>query len=263
MRKYHGKLVHKTLDADGEIEVIDDAVYRSLHFGSEPQQSSMLLRDPLYLALSYTRAMASAVLFHQSPQHILLIGVGGGSLAKFLLHLYPDCTIDAVESREAVISVAHSHFHLPTDRRLRFHIGDGGNFVRNSVSQTDSRYDMIFVDAFLGNGIARSVCGISFFDACRDLLSDQGIFSMNLWNGDFITAREMLDDINESFSSNVLKLPVEGKDNTIALATKGDVMRKRLKQLRDKAQLLEKQTGIEFPALLKQLKKHNHSWSPF
>ncbi len=261
MRKYDGKLIHKVIDEEGAIEVVDDPVYRSLHFGSEPKQSSMLLRDPFHLALTYTRAMACAVLFHQAPHKILLIGLGGGSLAKFLLHLFPNCHITAVESREAVIHVAQSHFELPTDSRLCFHIGDGGSYVRNHSTREEDRYDMIFVDAFLGSGIARSVCGISFFEACHQLLHEDGVFSMNLWNGDFITAREMLEDIRESFSGNVLKLPVEGKDNTIALATPGQAMKKQLKKLTKRAEELSEKTGIEFPLFLKQIKKHN-SWLP-
>ncbi|MCW8841416.1 MAG: methyltransferase domain-containing protein [Gammaproteobacteria bacterium] len=262
MRKYHGTLIHKSRDEEGEIEVIDDAVYRSLHFGSEPKQSSMLLRDPFHLALAYTRAMACAVLFHEAPKDVLLIGLGGGSLAKFLLQHFPQCRIEAVETREAVVEVARSHFHLPEDPRIHFHIGDGGSFVRNHATQQDARYDLIFVDAFLGSGIARTVCGISFFDASRHLLSDGGIFSMNLWNGDFINAREMLEDIRESFNDNVLKLPVDGKDNTIALAGKGVMMKRQLKQQQHKARQMEQGINIEFSLFLKQLKKHN-GWSPF
>lgn len=262
MQKYDGTLVHKVNDEMGEIEVVDDAVYRSMHFGSDPKQSSMLRRDPLFLALSYTRAMSCAVLFNDSPLRVLMIGLGGGSLAKFLLHYFPDCQIDVVETRGSVISIAQSHFYLPEDNRLHFHIDDGGHFVRTHESGPGRGYDLLFVDAFLGNGIARSVCGISFFDACRSLLSEEGVFSMNLWNGDFITAREMLEDIRETFSGNVLQLPVEGKDNTVALASNGIGMKKQLRKLKERAVRLESLTGVEYNAFLKQIRKHN-SWFPF
>lgn len=258
MRLYDGTLVYRTKDDDGMIEVVDDPVYRSLHFGSPPRQSSMLLRDPLYLALSYTRAMTAALLFHEAPQRVLLVGLGGGSLAKFLLHHLPDCRIDAVETRQAVVQVAHDHFSLPQDPRLSVHIGDGGSFIRNS---TDS-YDLIFIDAFLGNGIARSVCGISFMQACRQRLNAGGILSMNLWNGDFINAREMLEDIRSSFDGSVLQLPVDGKDNTIALALNGGNIKKRLRQLGERADALGQRTAVEFGALAKQLRKQN-SWLRF
>jgi spermidine synthase len=259
MRKYHGIMIHKTRDELGEIEVVDEASYRSLHFGSDPKQSSMLLRDPIYLALIYTRAMSSALLFSEKRNRFLLIGLGGGSLAKFLLHHFPQCRVDAVEYRQAVSEVARSHFGLPDDERLHITIDDGGHFMRSAPMDEYSDYDVIFVDAFLGNGIARTVCGMSFYDACRERLADGGVLSINLWNGDFIRAQEMLVDIRDSFDGNVLQLPVEGKDNIIALATRGAKMKKQLRRLEQQAGELEKRTGVEFGLFLRHLRKNN-SW---
>jgi len=262
MRKYHGIMVHKTRDELGEIEVIDDVTYRSLHFGSEPKQSSMLLRDPTYLALAYTRAMSAALLFTQTTRRFLLVGLGGGSLAKFLLHYFPACHIDVVEYRQAVSDVAHSHFFLPQDERIHIHIDDGGHFIRTADMGAYSDYDAIFVDAFLGNGIARSVCGMSFYDACRDRLAEGGVLSINLWSGDFISARDMLDDLRDSFDGNTLQLPVEGKDNIIALATKGMKLKKQLRNLAERSKALETLTGIEYNLFYRQLRKNN-SWLSF
>lgn len=262
MRKYCGNLVHESRDELGEIEIVDDAVYRSLHFGSESKQSSMLLRDPIYLALAYTRAMSAALLFTRSNKRFLLIGLGGGSLAKFLLHHFSDCRIDAVEYRPAVCEVAHSHFGLPEDERLSIHFDDGGHFMRTADLNSFGEYDAIFVDAFLGDGIARSVCGMSFYDACRDRLVPGGVLSINLWNGDFIRARDMLEDLGECFDNNVLQLPVEGKDNIIALAGKEVKLKKGLRKPEERGKTLERLTGVEYTLILRQLRKAN-SWLPF
>jgi len=252
-------MVHKTRDELGAIEVVDDATYRSLHFGSEPKQSSMLLRDPIYLALAYTRAMSTALLFNESPRRFLLIGLGGGSLAKFLLHHFGDCHIDVVEFRQAVSEVAHSHFFLPQDERIQIHIDDGGHFMRTADMAQFGDYDAIFVDAFLGNGIARSVCGMSFYDACRERLAEGGVLSINLWSGDFIRARDMIEDLGDSFDNNVLQLPVEGKDNIIALATKGMKLKKQLRRIEERSKALERMTGVEYGLFLRTLRKAN-SW---
>lgn len=262
MRKYNGTMIHKSRDDLGDIEVVDDASYRSLHFGSEPKQSSMLLRDPIYLALAYTRAMSCALLFAGATNRFLLIGLGGGSLAKFLLHHFQGCRVDAVEYRQAVSAVAHSHFHLPNDERLNIITDDGGHFMRTADMESYSNYDVIFVDAFLGNGIARSVCGLSFYDACRDRLAENGVLSINLWDGDFIRARDMLEDIHDSFDQNTLQLPVEGKDNIIALATRGVRLKKQLRRLEERSKLLERLTGVEYGVFLRHLRKNN-SWFTF
>lgn len=262
MNKYHGKLIHKAEDELGEIEVVDDGLYRSLHFGTEPKQSCVLISDPVSLSLSYTRAMTSALLLHERPSRFLLIGLGGGSLARFLLHHYPECHIDAVEFRSQVRDIAHSHFFLPQDPRLVVHIDDAGHFLRCADGDQFSDYDVIFIDAFIGTGIARSVLGISVYEACRSRLSNEGLVSMNLWSGDFIRATEIIDDLGASFGSNVMQLPVLGKENIIALAGSGYRLKKRLRGVAQRARDMEEQTGVEYGVFIRQLRKYN-GWLPF
>lgn len=258
MRKYEGTLIHKESDDLGPIEIVDDSLHRSLHFGTDSRQSSMLLRDPLQLSLSYTRAMCTALLFNENPQRILMLGLGGGSLAKFFLHYFPDCHIDAVEFRPAVHTIAQEYFSLPDDPRLTLHYEDAGSFVRNSARKDE--YDLILVDAFLDRGIAYSVCGMNFFEVCHSLLNASGTLSMNLWSDDRIQARDFLDDMGHSFGKDVLKLPVEGKANIIAIASRQAGAKKRLRKLESRAQHLEQQTGVEFISLLKALNKTNRSF---
>ena len=70
--------------AKGPTIAVSDAYgVRSLHVGGEAIQSSMKLGDPFSLALDYTRCMMGFLLFHPQPREALMIGLGGGSLAKF------------------------------------------------------------------------------------------------------------------------------------------------------------------------------------
>ncbi len=258
MRKYLGELIHQSQDQLGNIEVVEDGIYRSMHFGTDAKQSSMLLRDPYQLALSYTRAMCAALLFQQSPRRILMIGLGGGSLAKFFLHHFPQCHIDAVEFRPEVHRVAQQFFALPQEPRLQLFYEDAGSFVRNAAAE-HSDYDLILIDAFLDHGIAYSVIGMSFFDACRDRLATDGVLSMNLWSDDRIHAKDFIDDMAISFDKEVLRLPVEGKANIIGIASRQHGMQKQLKKLDERAKNLEQQTAIEFTSLLGALRKANRS----
>ena len=57
---------------------------RHLHVGGEAIQSAMRLEDPWALELDYTRCMMAFRLFHAEPRRALMIGLGGGSLAKFV-----------------------------------------------------------------------------------------------------------------------------------------------------------------------------------
>lgn len=260
MQRYDGLLIHRTQDELGPIEVVQDALHRSLHFGTEPKQSSMLLGDPLALVLSYTRSMTAALLFVPQVQRVLLIGLGGGSLAKFILHHFPGCQLDVVEYRPQVHNVARQWFSLPEDPRMTLHFGDGGEFMREADLEQFCNYDLILVDAFEAMGIADSVCSSVFFDACHQRLSDKGMMAINLWSRDRFNLDHILNYLADSFSGEMLRLPVGGKENVIALAGNLPGMKKRLKQLGDRAVDLERQMAVEFTVFLRTLRKSNRSF---
>lgn len=48
-------------------------------------QTAMLLKDPEALVAPYMRKMMSFLLFNAAPTHILMIGLGGGSLPSFVI----------------------------------------------------------------------------------------------------------------------------------------------------------------------------------
>src|SRR5882724_10656236 len=90
----------------------------------------MKLDDPDELVLSYTRAMMAFLLFHPRPEHVVMIGLGGGSLTKFVYRNLPDARTTVIESEPKVIAVARQYFHLPPDDgRLVVETAEGGAWV--------------------------------------------------------------------------------------------------------------------------------------
>ncbi len=83
---------------------------RCLHLGSSMVQSAMLLKAPNDLQLVYTQYMMGFLLFHPHPRDILMIGLGGGSLAKFVYHSLPLTRTIVVEINPEVVAVARSYF---------------------------------------------------------------------------------------------------------------------------------------------------------
>lgn len=256
MIKYGSTLIHRGRDRFGDIEVVENRLERTLHFGTSAKQSSMDLRDPMRLALSYTRAMAATLLFHPEPRRALVIGLGGASLPKFLLHHYPACRVDAVEVREQVYHVARAYFALPDDPRLSVTIEDGAAFL---ADQVETHYDLLLVDAFLAGGVADSVCGQTFLEDCRRVMTDDGVMAFNLWSDDRVSLADQFDAVADTFGGPALRLPVEGKDNIIGLIGPGGLHRNRLRRLDDAAKALEARLDIEYPALLRRLRRSNRS----
>jgi spermidine synthase len=259
MYKYNGLLIYQSHDDDGVIEVVDHKGIRSLHFGSSPCQSSISLREPHKLELSYVRAMTSWMLFKPClDDEALLVGLGGGSLSKHLLQNFPDCRLKVIECRKNVVKVARSHFHLPLDPRLKIIIDDGGAYIRQRVESHAARYSVLLVDAFDHENIAAAIANQEFFTACQAVLKKDGILAINLWGGDdnplYLHCQRWLNTI---FEGRVLFLPVYDRGNVIALAFNGELPFFSLKHLRAHANALEQFYQIEFMTFLKDLKKHN------
>jgi spermidine synthase len=255
--KVKGRLIYQSHDDDGVIEVIEQNGVRSLHFGSSATQSSLRMDDPEKLELTYLRAMNSWMLFKDAPEHGLLLGLGGGSLARHLLYHFPDCRLVAVEYRKDVVKIARSHFGLPLDKRLKVILDDGGEYVRRRVETLRGYFSLLFVDIFDHDGMSPSLSNIAFFDACRALLKEDGMLIVNLWNTDKDLFASYCDWLNEAFQERLLFLPVNAHDNIIGLAFNKAVPAYSLKTLRSRAERLEQVYRIEFSSFLKTLIKSN------
>lgn len=253
MIKYGSKVVFAAHDEEGVVEVVEDRFERSLHFGTAAKQSTMDLGNPVRLVLSYTRAMTTALLFTAgAPQRVLLAGLGGGSLVRFLLHHYPACEVEAIEYRETVYRVARRFFHLPDDPRLSVFIADAAAHL--ATAPAAPAYDLVLVDAFSADGIADAVCRRSFLDNCRQRLTPGGVFAMNLWGVDAAPNGRLLRDIGHTFGAPPLCLPVQGRNNVVALSAPGGLPVGG-SGLDRKARILDMRLGIEFPAFLRLLRK--------
>lgn len=257
MYKVKGRLIYQSHDDDGVIEVVEQKGVRSLHFGSSARQSSLRVDEPENLELAYLRAMNSWMLFKDAPEQGLLLGLGGGSLARYVLYHFPDCRLVAVEYRKDVVKVARSHFGLPLDKRLKVILDDGGEYVRRRVETLRGYFSLVFVDIFDHDGMSPSLSNIAFFDACRALLKDDGMLVVNLWSTDRNLFASYCDWLNSAFQERVLFLPVNGYDNIIGLAFNSGAPLYSLKALRSRAETLESVYRIEFSSFLKTLAKSN------
>ncbi len=257
MYKYDGVMVYQSHDDEGLIEIIDKDGIRALHFGSDSRQSTMALNDPNQLNSLYTRAMMALLLFNDNPQDILMIGLGGGALTKFLLHQFTTCAIQVIEYRQSVVKIARSHFGLPLDPRLAIRIGCGGEHVAAQSQKQAGRHDLIIVDAYDHQGMVPEVSNETFFDHCRTLLQPDGLLVINLWGSDKNLFQAVTWNMGRVFEWRILFLPVRQRGNIIGFAFREQAPKPTLKQLRQKAMMLEKTYHLEFSNFVRDFKRHN------
>ena len=196
--------------------VYDTLHSKALHFAICEVQSSMRLRDPDALDLEYTRMMMGFLLFMAEPQSITMIGLGGGSLAKFCYRHLPQTRILVVEINPHVIAL-RDEFHIPSDDD-RFSVvrTDGAQYVRTSASPCD----ILMVDGYDSEGLPPRLCSQRFYDDGFALLRPGGIMVVNLqYSHDHYAIH--LDRIRRSFGDSVLVAGDKDGCNSIVFARKG------------------------------------------
>ncbi|CAN7751607.1 fused MFS/spermidine synthase [Caballeronia sp. LjRoot34] len=200
--------------------VIQNEQVVSLYFDARGVQSTMLRHDPYALALGYTRTMMGFLLFRPSPRRISMIGLGGGSLAKYCYRHLPDTTITAVEINPQVIAL-RDQFHVPRDdERFRVICADGAKYV--TVLVPGHQPDVLLIDGFNADGLPAELGSKTFYEACRRRLSDDGILVANLVTDepDFHRYLRALKDV---FDNAVTLAPSEGSQHNVTVfAWKGD-----------------------------------------
>lgn len=172
------RVVYETKSEFNLIQVIERGGVRYLVFDGGATQSSMNLSDTSELVLPYTRAFVSALAFAPEPSRVLVVGLGGGTIPKFLRRVLPDLAIDVVEIDPAVVDVARRFFGFREDRLMKVYVGDGRRFVEAAKD----RYDIIFLDAYGADSIPFALTTREFLRACRAALSPGGIVAANVWS---------------------------------------------------------------------------------
>jgi spermidine synthase len=144
---------------------------RRLQFTCGATQSVMSLEDPDALVTAYARKMMAFLLFNPNPKHIVMIGLGGGSLPKFCYRHLPRSLITVVEINEDVIALREEFCIPKDDDRFRVVHDDGARFVEHLAEPIDA----LLIDAFDAEGIAPSLAKASFYECAARQLTDNGL----------------------------------------------------------------------------------------
>jgi len=226
---------------DEGLEVTEERGTRTLHLGSRAIQSAMRVNRPWDLELAYTRAMMGFLMFNAMPQDVLMIGLGGGSLAKFIRKQRPQTHVIAVEIDPRVVAAARTHFELPPDdATLSVVEADGAVYVR----QHPGSADVILLDGFDAGNQVEALATQTFYAACRRVLKPGGILVVNLWGRDSEFA-EYFARLTRAFDGEVGWISVQNKTNVIVFAFAEPGASARLEAARPQLADLSKRYGLD------------------
>jgi spermidine synthase len=220
-----GRLEHEETSAFSRIRVRRAGDVRALTFlrdnGQEAVQSRINLKAPENLAAPYARAMFASYLYQPNPRRVLIVGLGGGAMVRFLMHHEPQVQIDAVEIDPAVVRIAGEYFGVRSGGNVRVHTADAVAFIEG----TADRYDLILMDAFLrpssgtdATGVPSGLKTLAFLKRLKQALAPGGVVAFNVNEHD--TMADDIAAVAEAFGhAAVYRCPPA--DNKVVIAVEG------------------------------------------
>ncbi|WP_444635074.1 fused MFS/spermidine synthase [Cupriavidus oxalaticus] len=235
---------------DGTPQVLETRHALSLHFDALATQSLMSRKDPDKLVLGYTRTMMGFLLLHPTPARISMIGLGGGSLAKYCYRHLANTKVVAIEINPEVIAL-REQFQIPADdERLEVVCADGAEYVANQ----DARPDVILVDGFLADGMPVQLGTADFYAACHARLADTGVLVANFLESD-PDIPLYLEEASTAFGQSMSLSLAEDSANYTLFAWKGPHKLPSLDALLARARILETAHPLNLTGAARRLKR--------
>jgi spermidine synthase len=226
------------------IIVTEDDSLRTLRF-DRLRQSAMDLKDPDRMVFHYTQYLHLAMVFHDTPQRALFIGLGGGSAPRRFHRDYPTLLIDVAELDPEVVSIAKRYFLFQESERLKVQAVDGRIFLQ----KTPHRYDVIVLDAYYADAIPFHLSTREFFKELKAKLTPTGIVVSNIIGSvrgaDSKLFRSILKTMGSEFAQTYV-FPVEEISNIIVIATQGQERLSKQEVIRQ-SRRLEDERKVQFP----------------
>ena len=198
---------------------------RTLEFAPGDIQSEMRLSRPWALELAYSRAMMCFALFVPRPRHIVMVGLGGGSLAKFCHRVFPATRITVIELRADVIALRGQFCVPPDDARFQVVHADAVDWLAAHPASAD----VVVLDGFDATGLPPALGSAAFYGDCRRALAHGGVLVTNLFDYD-PAWQAMLGRLDTAFDGRLCWFDGIAGSNHVVFAVAGGARALRLQQ---------------------------------
>lgn len=180
-------IIHEAESPYQTIYISEANGIRRMHAGSLlDRTSAMDLQDPHRHVYEYTAMMMLVSGYVDTPQKILVVGLGGGTVTRTLRRLYPDAEITNVEFDPVIVAVARQYFGYVEDDRMELVVEDARLWLRG----TKERFDIIVLDAYHGGYIPFHLTTREFLELIRERLEPGGAVCTNTWIDQDLAERE-------------------------------------------------------------------------
>ncbi len=149
---------------------------------------SILMEQPYELQYGYERiygAITQSFAGERDSLNTLQIGGGGYVFPRWVQHFFPASRTEVIEIDPAVTRAAVMAFGLPENHGFLVAHEDGRAYVqglreRGRRGDASAPYDIIYNDVFNDYTVPYQLTTVDYFHELNALLSDEGLFLMNL-----------------------------------------------------------------------------------
>jgi spermidine synthase len=252
------RLVFDASSGYSHIQVVDSGATRTLYFvhdgGNRVVESRYRPDAPALLDVAYTRVMFASFLLRRDQHRCLIVGLGGGSMVRFLRRFFPEGAIDAVEIDPLVVEVAARYFAVAPSEGIRIITADAHDYI----ARTSELYDVVYMDAFLkvstetdSTGVPAELRTQEFLSKLKERLRPGGLVVTNIHQR-LDTPRD-IQTLGTGFASEYV-FPVTGTGNVIVVSSLS-AQRVERAELERRGRALDRRAdyGFSFEAVAKML----------
>ena len=172
---------------DKTLTLEDESVYNYLQVREDDKRAvlstnvlfgvqSVYIKGDALTGMYYDYALAAPMMLEEphAPHNMLILGMGTGTYATQCRRCFHSMDIAGVEIDEKITALAHEYFAL--DPEIPVVTYDGRAFLAG----TDSKYDVIMVDAYQDITIPFQMSTQEFFRMVRAHLNEDGVLIVNM-----------------------------------------------------------------------------------
>lgn len=217
---------------------------RYLHLDTPWVQGAMKIGAPRVLVLEYVQRMMAWMLWRPARElvqgHALQLGLGAAAITRFT-HQVLRMPTTVVELNPQVIAACRQWFALPAGSdRLRVVRADAMAWLAQAEPQS---VQVLCVDLYDHEAAAPVLDDEDFYVACRAVLAEGGVMSVNLFGRHSSFARSMARMAGAFGADQLWHLQPTREGNTIAVATHAVAVPDR-HTLQERADNIESRFGL-------------------
>jgi spermidine synthase len=216
--------------------------------------AGLLFLDPNDKRLNQINKKSNKKSNHQ-PFHMVQLGLGTGALTKFAHKAFPKAKVTAIDLNPAVIVAARVMFQLPPpNKNLEIIQGDALKYVTNKKNAES--IDLLQVDLYDATARGPALSSPEFYQGCYDSLKSPGVMTVNLF-GIHKSFKTNIKNICNAFDDRVLVFQQVHDCNVVVMAFKGPHLEVNWKEVKDRAEHLEKNYKLPTKAWVPGLRSEN------